>query len=161
MLFKAEFSSEFASSLRRDSIPSQPAKNLVGFHNDLMKKQVEKYDAMVVRTTRLLKHAELTKKSLRKRVESLEKELGETQENWQGSSEADSEEIASLKATITVKNIKIDELELAAKEELVREKNTEKTNNPNRIQEVREIVQKCKDCKFTSKHKKYRTFTIP
>ena len=82
--FDAEFSSEFASSLRRDSLPSQPARNLVGFHNDLIKKQNEKYDAMVVKTTRLLKHAELTKKELRKRVELLEKELEETQENWQG-----------------------------------------------------------------------------
>ena len=145
--FNTEFASEFASSLRRDSLPSQSANNIAEFHNDLMKKQVEKYDAMVVRTTRLLKHAELTKKSLRNRIESLEKEVEETQENWQGSSESDSEEIASLKATITAKNIKIDELELAAK-------NTEKTNNPNRIQEVRQIVQKCKDCKFTSKDSK-------
>ena len=152
--FNAEFASEFASSLRRDSLPSQSANTIAEFHNDLMKKQVEKHKVMVVRTTRLLKHAELTKKALRKRVESLEKELEETQENWQGSLEADSEEIAGLKATIRSKHIKIDELELAAKEEPVKEKNTEKTNIPNRIQEVREIVQKCKDCKFTSKDSK-------
>ena len=114
--FNQEFSSDFASSLRRDSLPSQPASNLVEFHNDLMKKQVDKYDAMVVRTTRMLKHAELTKKELRKRVELLEKELQETQENWQGSSEADSEEIAGLKSKIVTQNIRIDELELAAKE---------------------------------------------
>ena len=112
--FNAEFSSEFASSLRRESLPSQPASNIVEFHNDLMKKQVEKYDAMVVTTTRMLKHAELSKKALRKRIESLEKELEETQENWHGSSEIDSEEIASLKAKIIAQNIKIEELQVAA-----------------------------------------------
>ena len=112
--FNQEFSSEFASSLRRDSLPSQPDINLAEFHNDLMKKQVDKYDAIVVKTTRMLKHAELTKKELRKRVESLEKQLEETQENWQGSSEADSEEIAGLKAKIVTQKIRIDELELSA-----------------------------------------------
>ena len=112
--FNAEFSSEFASSLRRDSLPRQPARNVVGFHNDLMKKQFEKYDAMVIRTTRMLKHAELTKNQVRKRVESLEKELEETQENWHGSSKIDPEEIAGLKAKIVAQNAKIEELQVAA-----------------------------------------------
>ena len=112
--FNQEFASEFASSLRRDSLPSQPASNLAEFHNDLMKKQVDKYDAMVVRTTRMLNANELTKKELRKFLNSLEKELEETMENWQGSSEVDSEEISGLKAKIVAQNIKIEELELAA-----------------------------------------------
>ena len=113
--FNAEISSEFASSLRSDSLPSQPAgSNVVGFQNELMKKQMEKYDAMVVRTTNMLSTAELSKKDLRNRVKALEKELEEKQENWQISSEAESEDIASLKATIVAQNIKIEELELAA-----------------------------------------------
>ena len=77
-------------------------------------KQVEKFDAMVVRTTRMLNHAERTKIELRKRIMVLQKELTETQENLQGFYEADAEEISGLKATIVAKNVKIDELELAA-----------------------------------------------
>ena len=75
-----------------------------------MKNQIEKYDAMIVRTTRMLNHAEQSKIELRKRIAALQKELTETQENWQGSSEADSEEISGLKATIVAKNVKINEL---------------------------------------------------
>ena len=112
--FNEEFASEFASSLRRDSLPTQPDKKVAELHNNLLKKQIEKYDAMVVRTTRILNANEACKNELRKRIKSLEKEVEETQENWQGSCEADSEEIANLKATITAKNIKINELELAA-----------------------------------------------
>ena len=45
--FLGEFASEFASSLRRESLPnSQPANKLAEFHNENMKKIVEKFYAM-------------------------------------------------------------------------------------------------------------------
>ena len=113
--FNQEFTSNFASSLRRQSVgPSQSQNKLAELHNEMMKKQVEKYDAMVVRTTRMLNIAEAAKTDLRKWKKSLEKELAETQENWQGASEADAEEIAGLKATVTAQKIRIEELELLA-----------------------------------------------
>ena len=90
--FSRDFASDFASSLRRDSIAaSQPSDKLAELHNEMMKKQVEKYDAMVIRTTRMLNAAEDAKKDLQKWKKAVEKELAETQENWQATSEADSE----------------------------------------------------------------------
>ena len=45
--FNGDFASDFASSLRRDSIAaSQPSNKLAELHNDMMKKQIKKYDAM-------------------------------------------------------------------------------------------------------------------
>ena len=99
--FSGEFTSNFASSLRRESIvTNQPDNRLAKLHNDMMKKQIEKYDAMVVRTTRMLNTAEDAKKDLRKWKLALEKELAETQEKWQGNSAEDAEEISGLKATV-------------------------------------------------------------
>ena len=113
--FSREFESDFASSLRRESIAaSQPTNKLAELHNEMMKKQIEKYDAMMIRTTRMLNTAENAKKDLRKWKKQVEKELAETQENWQATSEADSEEISGLKATVAAQKIKINELELAA-----------------------------------------------
>ena len=45
----------------RDSLPIQSDDKVAEFHNNLMKKQIEKYDAMVVRTTKILNSNEATK----------------------------------------------------------------------------------------------------
>ena len=114
--FEEDFRSDFASSLRESLPPKQPANNLAIFHNELMKKQHDKYDSMVVKTTKLLNAAEIQKKHLRKTAKDLMKELEETRENWQGATEADAEEISSLKATVTAQKIRIEELELLTSE---------------------------------------------
>ena len=65
--FNDEFASQFASSLRRESLPpSQASNKMAEFHNELMKKQQEKYDSMVVKTTQMLNTAERSKTGLRK-----------------------------------------------------------------------------------------------
>ena len=46
--FEEDFRSDFASYLRDSLPPRQPANNLAIFHNELMKKQLDKYDSMVV-----------------------------------------------------------------------------------------------------------------
>ena len=131
--FNQVFTSQFASSLRRESLPpSQAAKNLAEFHNELLTKQQEKYDTMVVKTTKLLNQGEIQKKHLRKTAKALQKELEETRENWQGAAEADAEEISSLKATVASQKIKIEELELLFSEPKL-------TN------------QKCEKCSFVAK----------
>ena len=113
--FSRDFASDFASSLRRDSIAAiQPSTKVAELHNEMIKKQTEKYDAMVIRTTRMLNAAEEAKKNLRKWRKEVEKELAETQENWQATSEADSEEISGLKSTVAAQKIRIEELELAS-----------------------------------------------
>ena len=113
--FSRDFASDFASSLRRDSIAAiQPSTKVAELHNEMIKKQTEKYDAMVIRTTRMLNAAEEAKKDLRKWRKEVEKELAETQENWQATSEADSEEISGLKSTVAAQKIRIEELELAS-----------------------------------------------
>ena len=114
--FEEDFRSDFASSLRESLPPRQPASNLATFHNDLMKKQLDKYDAMVIKTTKLLNAAETQKKHLRKTAKDFLKELEETRENWQGAAEVDAEEISSLKATVTAQKIRIEELELLTSE---------------------------------------------
>ena len=82
MEFDDELSSQFASSLRQQSLPwIQVAE----FHNKLVKKQQEKYDSVVLQTTKMLNAAEQSKTSLRKTIKSLHKELEETRENWQAS----------------------------------------------------------------------------
>ena len=113
--FNDEFSSQFASSLRRQSLPpSQETNKMAEFHNELIKKQQEKYDSIVVKTTKMLNAAEKTKASLRKTIKSLQEELEETRENWQGSHEADAEQISSLQAQVTEHKLKIEELEQVA-----------------------------------------------
>ena len=64
---------------------------------------------MVVKTTKLLNSAEIAKNHLRKTAKALQKELEETRENWQGSAEADAEELSSLRATVTIQKTKIEE----------------------------------------------------
>ena len=122
--FNQVFTSEFASSLRRESLPpSQPANKLAEFHNNLLRKQQEKYDAMVVKTTSLLNAGERAKSGLRKTVKALQKELEETRENWQGAAESDAEEISSLKATVTTQKIRLEELErLSSEPEIANQK---------------------------------------
>ena len=67
MEFNDDFASQFASSLRRESRPPSQAGNKVAeFHNELMTKQLEKYNNMVVKTTKILNATEKTKASLRK-----------------------------------------------------------------------------------------------
>ena len=132
--FNQEFTSNFASSLRRESIPpSQPANKIAELHNDLLVKQQEKYDTMVVKTTKMLNQGEIQKKHLRKTAKALQKELEETRENWQGSAESDAEEISSLRATVTAQKIHIEELEKQLE------------NQP----EV--AKQKCEKCSFVGK----------
>ena len=114
--FVEEFRSDFASSLRESLPPSQPVNKVTKFHNELMKKQLEKYDLMVVKTTKLLNAAETQKNHLRKTAKGFLKELEETRENWQGAAEADAEEISSLKATLAIQKIRIQELELLTNE---------------------------------------------
>ena len=67
----------------------------------------EKYDALVVKTTSMMNIAVITKADLRKTVKSLNKQLAETNENWQGDSEAQSEEISNLKSTVTALKVKV------------------------------------------------------
>ena len=117
LLFDAEFNSNFASSLRRDSLHSQPANKAALLHNEMIKKQTEKYDKLVINTTRMLKSAKKCKEEIRKREKLLIKELDETRENWQTSSEIDAEEIANLKEKVAAQTIKITELESAKKDE--------------------------------------------
>ena len=58
MEFNQEFTSDFASSIRRQSVgPSQTQNKLAELHTEIMKKKIEKYDAMVVRTTRMFNTA--------------------------------------------------------------------------------------------------------
>ena len=115
--FSDEFASQFASYLRRESLPqSQAANGVAEFHNELMKKQQEKYDSMIVKTTKMLNATEKTKASLRKTIKSLQTELEETRENWQGTAEADAEQISSLKAKVTEQKLKIEELVLKESE---------------------------------------------
>ena len=66
LLFDAEFNSNFASSLRRHSLPSHPANKAALLHDQTMKKQTEKYDKLVIKTTRMLKAAEKYKEEIRK-----------------------------------------------------------------------------------------------
>ena len=82
MEFDDELSSQFASSLRQQSLPRI---QVAEFHNKLVKKQQEKYDSVVLQTTKMLNAAEQSKTSLRKTIKSLHKELEETRENWQAS----------------------------------------------------------------------------
>ena len=102
MEFNEDLASQFASSLRRESLPSiQTGNKVAEFHNELLKNQQEKYDSMVVHTTKMLNAAEKSKTNPRKTIKSLQKELEETRENWQGSAEADAEQISSLQAQVT------------------------------------------------------------
>ena len=106
-IFDEEFTSVFASSLRRESSTNESNSNLAALHNSVIKKMNEKYDALVVKTTRLLKMAKISKADLRKIVKSLNKQLVETRENWQGDSEAQAEGILSLKSLNTALKIKV------------------------------------------------------
>ena len=117
--FDQEFSSAFASSLRRESTSNESNKKMVELHNNTIKKMTEKYDALVVNTTRMLNIAEITKNDLRKTVKSLNKQLAETQENWQGDSEAQAEEISSLKSSVTALKPKVKELEVISVDDIV------------------------------------------
>ena len=164
--FDQEFTSDYASSLRRESIPSESNKKLVELHNNTVKKMTEKYDALVVNTTRMLNIAEITKKDLRKTVKSLNEQLAETQENWQGDSEAQAEEISFLKSSVTALKLKVEELELISVDNAVVKQKCTKCNTMNKDSEtlakhmkeahgVKEQRVKCQRCPeiFTDKSK--------
>ena len=106
-----EFRSDFASSLRREWLVGQPANKVAAFHEEIIKKLLNKNNEIVISTTRMLEGAEKAKADLRKTVKCLGKELDETRENWKTSAEFDAEEISSLKETVSAQNIKIKELE--------------------------------------------------
>ena len=117
LLFDAEFNSEFASSLRRQSLPNQPADKVALLHNEMIKQHIEKYDALVINSTRMLKAAEKYKAQLRKREKTLIKDLEETRDSWQTSSEIHAEEINNLKEKVAAETMKIKELETEKKDE--------------------------------------------
>ena len=125
--FTEDFTSQFASSLRRESLPpKQPMEKMASFHNDLLKKQQDKYNKMVVKTTKMLNSAEKTKNHLRKTAKALQRELEETRENWQGAAEADAEDLSALRATVTMQKTRIEELELLNSEPEVANQECEK-----------------------------------
>ena len=109
--FENEFRSNFASSMRRDSLPAPPQNKLAALHNEQVKKLNDKYDALVIKTTRMMNQAEISKNHLRKTARSLQTQLEETQENWQASASLDNEEITTLKEKVADQKIKIEELE--------------------------------------------------
>ena len=128
--FSEEFRSNFASSLR-ESLPSQQVDPVAALHNEMVKTLTEKYDKLVVSTTKMLNIAEITKKDLRKTVKSLNKNLAETRENWQKTVEEDAKEINDLKDVVAAQKIKIKDLESKTKAdepEVVNQK-CEKCNN--------------------------------
>ena len=111
LVFDTHFSSDFASSLRNQSQSDKSANSLAALHNEMMKKQIEKYDALVIRTTKSNIAAEAAKAHFRKTVKSLTQELEETRESWQTSSEIDAQEISNLKGKLAAQKNKIDALE--------------------------------------------------
>ena len=65
--FTQGFTSEFASSLRRESLVNQPSREKVAeMHNISIKSLNDKNDAMVVRTRKIIAEANITKTELRK-----------------------------------------------------------------------------------------------
>ena len=126
----------------------------------------EKYDALVVKTTRLLKMAEISKADLRKILKSLNKQLVETRENWQGDSEAQAEEILSLRSLNTALKIKVAKQEKVPVDyEIVNQKCTKcntvakvsrtLTMHMKEVHGVKQKVLKCQMCPrtFTEKYR--------
>ena len=126
--FDQEFTSDFASSLRRQSMSNESNDKLAELHNNVVKKMSEKYDDLVVKTTRMMNLAEIQKADLRKIVKSLNEQLAETRENWQGDSEAQAEEISSLKSSVTVLKIKVKDLEKEPVEQEIVNQKCKKSN---------------------------------
>ena len=119
------FARNFASSLRRESVSNDPNNKIAELHNNVVKKMQVKYDAMVVNTTKLMNKAEVQKADLWKIVKSLNEQLAETRDNWQVDSEAQAEEISTLKSLVTSLKMKVEELELlSAGHEVVNQKCT-------------------------------------
>ena len=58
--FNEEFRSDFASSLR-ESLPNQQVDPVAALHNKVVKMLKEKYDKLVVSTTKMMNIAEITK----------------------------------------------------------------------------------------------------
>ena len=65
----------------------------------------------MIKTTRMMNQAKISKNHLRKTARSLQTQLEETQENWQASASLDNEEITTLKEKVADQKIKIEELE--------------------------------------------------
>ena len=68
------FTSDFASSLRSESLSSR-GNRAAELHNNKVQELTKKYDAMVIKTNKLLKASEKVKLDLRKYAKSLEKQL--------------------------------------------------------------------------------------
>ena len=112
--FSEEFRSNFASSLR-ESLPSQQVDPVAALLNEMVKTLTEKYDKLVVSTTKMMNMAEITKTDLRKTVKTLNKNLAETRENWQKTVEVDAKEKNDLKDEVAAQKIKIEDLESKTK----------------------------------------------
>jgi uncharacterized C2H2 Zn-finger protein len=134
--FMGQFTSDFASSLRRESLlPKEQDNRMAKCHNELTKQLNDKHDALVVKTTRMLNASEKVKTHLRNTVKSLTSELAETRENWQTTAEADNEEISSLQAKVKELNAKIEKFE-------------------SKNEDIEVVNQKCRKCNMVVKYGK-------
>ena len=127
------FTSEFAEELVREERPNRAEK--IRNHNKVVAEQKKKDDLLIKHSNKLLEAAETQRSHFRKTINRLEQELQETYNNCQASELTNREEMEMLR----------DELEKEKK------KNTDKSNA---TPEVKEVGQKCKECRFTCKDSK-------
>ena len=124
------FTSEFAEDLAREKRPNRNEQ--IKNHKKIVAEQQRKDDLLIKHSNRLLEAAERQKAHFRKTVTRLEQELQDVYNDWEASEISNREEMDKIKSEL----------------EKEKKKNTEKNNIRS---EVKELEQKCKECKFTSK----------
>ena len=124
------FTSDFAEELLREERPNR-AEQIKNFKKTAAAQQ-KKDDLLIQHSNKLLEAAEKQKAHFRKTVNKLEQELQDTYNNWEASEVSNREEMDKLRVEL----------------EKEKKKNAAK---PKGIPEVRSVLQKCKECKFTCK----------
>ena len=104
--FSKEFSSEFASSLRRESVLNQPSQDHISkIHNETVKALINKFDDLVIQTNKIILAAEKEKGVLRKYVKNLKIQLSEELKNKEEAIkliEQTADEVTNLKVRLQV-----------------------------------------------------------
>ena len=133
--FTQGFTSEFASSLRRESMEKHSQEKLAKLHNEMIKSLKDKCDAMVVRTHKITAEANTTKTELRKMNKILQKELEKEQQLKQEAIklvEEVSDKVTILKSRLQVEKVLVIALriKLGDKKEGKQQSNVKKVTEP-------------------------------
>ena len=130
------FTSDFAEELVREERPNRVEQ--MKQHKKTVAEQQKKDDMLIKHSNKLLEASEKQKNHFRKTVNRLEQELQDVYNDWEASEITNREEMDKLRGELDNE----------------KKKHSVKANHPNKIQEVREIEQKCKHCRFTYKDSK-------